>query len=118
MSIENIIERTGLHDATVRSMQLHYNHFSAQIDNILIDIDSDDSYSVTIDMTVQSVTRDGEIVDTLRLEAEGSSIIQFERSGNLATLVMDWRDYTARTNVTRAYSFIFDTFNLRVVSKQ
>jgi len=99
-------------------MQLHSNHFSAQIDDILIDIDSDDSYSVTIEMTVQSVTRDGELVSTLRLEGEESNIIQFERSGNLTTFVMDWRDYTARTNVTRAYSFIFDTFSLRIVSKQ
>jgi len=64
------------------------------------------------------VTRDGELVSTLRLEGEESSIIQFERSGNLTTFVMDWRDYTARTDVTRAYSFTFDAFSLRIVSKQ
>ena len=118
MDVEKLVESTGLHEGRIMSISLRDNNFSLHVDNVFVDLECKERYNVVMHMTVQKVTKDDEVVDTLKLEGDGSSIIQFERSGNSATLVVDWIYYKERKTETRAYEFIFDTFNLQATRQQ
>ena len=111
MDTSELLERTGFHDASISILSMSGNQVCLRFENVLLD---EDCYSVTLALGgVRSVTRNSEAVDALRPEGEGSSVIDFERSGNSAVLAVDWRSYTARTNETCSYRFAFDSFDLQ-----
>lgn len=119
MSIIELVERTGFHDAELTVMQMLGDRVYLQFEDVGIEIGSDDLYRANLNLGgVHKVTRDGVAVSTLYVEGEGSSVIQFERSGSTATLVLDWISYTRRTSKTRSYSFAFNTFDLRVEKQE
>ena len=115
MEIEKTVERSGLHDSEPAAMQTQGDRVRLRFEEVLVDFGRRERYRVTVESGgVRRVTRDGETVDTVHLEDEASDVSRFERSGNTASLLLEWSSCMARTNRTRAYGFVFDAFDLTV----
>lgn len=115
MNNEELVERSGFHDSELTAMQMQGDRVRLRFEDVSVDFERRERYRVTVELGgVRRVTRDGEAVDTLHLEDEASDVLRFERSGNTASLILEWISYTARTNRTCAYGFVFDAFDLTV----
>jgi hypothetical protein len=64
------------------------------------------------------MVRDDEVVNTLRMEAEDGEVLAFDRSGNIASLVVTWICHSTRIDETHAYQFDFDTFELQAEEQE
>lgn len=109
----DFLEHTGFHDSEVVAMRVAGDNVQIVFENVAADVDGNEYYRVKLDLGgAYKMTRDGQVVHALQTEGEGSSVIQFERSGDTATLVLDWRHYAARRSETRAYEIHYRTFSM------
>lgn len=115
MDTEKTVERTGFHASELTAMQMRGDRVRLRFEGASVDFERRERYRVTVELGgVRRVARDGEAVDALHLEDEASDVLRFERSGNTAPPILEWISYTARTNRTCAYGFVFDNFDLTV----
>jgi hypothetical protein len=118
MSLKELVEQTCFHEAEIVGMQYKDNHVQLQFENVVTDVEADYGYCVTVDMDVTRVIKDEEEINALSLEGEGSSVLDFERSGNVATLLVDWRYYSERRSETHVYTFEFSSFDLKITGQK
>lgn len=113
MDINELAEHTRFHDADLTVMQMVGDHVHLQFEDVCIDIESDDLYSVTIDLTgVQQVTCNENIVQEIKIEGEGSSVLQFRRFADRVELASQWHSYSKRLSECHTYVFKFKFFNI------
>jgi len=111
MDLAQHMKETSFHDSSIASMQL----MDGQVRIVFEDVyHGDDRYRVIVDFTgVSKVTRDGQHVDSMDLEAEDPEVGRLERSNGVARISFHWRRPTARTDGFCAYAFRYGAHSLR-----
>jgi|ERR1019366_5462215 hypothetical protein len=112
MNTKELIENTDFHDSCLTEMSMEGNRVRLRFEHVWVD--DDNCYQATVTLGgVSKVTRDDEVVNALRMEGEGSSVLAFNRSGHTATMILVWRYYSPRKDETCSYTFDFTTFDLQ-----
>jgi hypothetical protein len=95
-------------------MQMKGDHVHFNFENIIIDVDSEDYYSAVLELDgVLDVTRDGQTINMLDHRGDNMNVINLERSGHIAELVVSHRYYNTNKDETHVYKFTFGRFDLR-----
>lgn len=121
MDIEGVVEQTGFHDAELTAMRMRGDRVRLRFEDVRVDPERREHHLVAVEVEwggVREVTRDSGAAGTLRLEDEAPDVMRFERSGDTAPLPPGRVFYTARTNRTCVYGFVFDVFDRTVERRE
>jgi len=117
-SLEKKVERSGLHDSGLDGIEYNNGHLRMKFSDVNINRHSDEVFEVIINMIVTQIKRNGELVDSIYLEAPGSSVLNFERSETKAELLLEWINYITRENIFCKYEFEYNAFDLQVFPQE
>ena len=103
------IEASEFHDSQLTAMERTGSDVSLVFSNVLMDTAGEEYHRATVILRkVRQISRDGRPSPEIGLEGEGSSVIAFRRSGQTATLLLNWRHYSQRRDELVLYRFAFD----------
>ena len=111
------IKKIGFHDSSLTELSADGDRVRLKLVDVWVGDDNHNDAVITLG-GIRRMTRDNEIATTLRMEAEDAEVLAFERSGNVASLVVTWISHSARTDQTHSYEFEFTTFDLRTQKQE
>jgi len=117
-NIEKKVERSGLHDSGIDSIEYNNKHLRMEFSDVNVEIHGNIFYKVVINMIVVQIKRNNELVNSICLEAPGSSVLDFERSGDIAKFSLYWINYDPQCEEFCEYEIKFDAFDLQVFPQE
>ena len=110
VSLAEQLERTDFHDADLGKCVSDGNTLYLYFRNICLEPGKEEYYSASVVLRgVREIRRDGAPVSELRLEGEGSDVLQVHRGEGRALLLIEWHSYRPRADVFAKYEVDYDS---------
>jgi len=113
MSAADPTKKISFHDSSLAELSTQGDHIRLQVEDVWID--NDNCYDALIDLSgVRRIVRDGEVVNTVGMEAEDARVLALEWSDPSLRLVVTWISHSTHTDETRDYTFDYTALVLKV----